>query len=277
MGVVNTEKIIKAFIKLRKDKPKVEHINLQRELLCEPIASLLQSFDAMQLHQYLLEQGLFHPDANIEDEVITLEKNKVWHIVQEQYSKLRKLWNGAKVSIFIFPVERRNPIIMNELKGKMGIGFEEVIVLFLSKELSRKEISALFTHEYHHVCRLKYLKKSLQEVSLLDSLLIEGMAEVAVEYYHGNKSLAPWVNMYSREEVLTYWKKIYSNLQIKGKEKHDPVLFGDQHSGFPKWFGYWAGYQIVNSYIKNHQGVTMKQLLMKDSNEILNGSSFLLQ
>ncbi|MCD8502593.1 MAG: DUF2268 domain-containing protein, partial [Bacillaceae bacterium] len=239
---------------------------------CEPITDKLNLFDPMSLHQYLLEQGLFHPDADVEEELFQLEKMNVWKIVEDQYEKLRKLWDGAKADIFIFPVERRNEVIMKELKGKMGISFSKVIVLFLSKELTVKQIRSLFTHEYHHACRLDFLNKSIDQVNLLDSILIEGMAEVAVEYYHDAKMLAPWVNLYTKKQIEPYWKTIVPYLELRGKEKHDPILYGNSRHGFPKWFGYCAGFHIVKSYLEANESVTMKELLKTESIVILEGS-----
>lgn len=272
MGVINTREMIHSFIKQRKQKPKVEYINVQREQLCEPIIEKLQSFDPMSLHQYLLEQGLFFPDSDVEGDLIALENMNVWEVIGDQYEKLQKLWNGVKTDIFIFPVERGNPVIMKELNGKMGISFPKVIILFLSKELTRNQIRSLFTHEYHHVCRLDFLKKSIHEVNLLDSIIIEGMAEVAVEYYHDRQMLAPWVYMYTKKQLEPYWKRIVPYLEVRGKENHDPILYGNYRNGFPKWYGYCLGYHIVNSYLEENQTVTMKQLLRTKSSEILSNS-----
>jgi uncharacterized protein YjaZ len=277
MGVVFTNKLLREFIKRKRETESIRYLELQRKLLCDPVAEHLKEYPSEQLHKYLLENGLFHPDAKILKEIRELEKQKVWTVVTSHYESLKKAWNGEEATIFIFPVERRNEMIMKELHGKMGISFHKVIILFLSKELSKKEICALLTHEYNHVCRLAYLDKHFKELTLLDSLLIEGMAEVAVEEFIGKDFSAPWISLYSRKELQPYWVRVKDLLHLKGKHKHDMILYGDmanKNQGFPRWFGYVVGYLIIKDYIKTHRPVKMSELLKKDSNEIFKESKF---
>ncbi|OIJ10138.1 hypothetical protein BKP35_13570 [Anaerobacillus arseniciselenatis] len=280
MSVVNTSKWLREYIRERKKVTSQQYFELQRRLICEPIADYFEEFNDVQLHQYFLENGMFYPDAKILNELRVMEKNNIWKMLQSYYEMLRKEWSGEEANIFVFPIEKRNKLLMKELNGKMGISFHDVILLFITKDLSHKEIKALFTHEYNHVCRLAEQQKDFDELTLLDSMIIEGMAEVAVEKTIGEELLAPWVSLYSKEELFPYWHRIVDFLQVKGKEKHDPILYGDPSSRrgrFPKWFGYCLGYQIVSSYVKNNQGMKVKQLLSIDSKEILAKSDFALK
>ena len=275
MGVSKTNSLLRTFIKERKKVSKEHYFQIQRDLLCEPIAAHFEEFHATQLHKYFLENGMFYPDAKIFKEIKQLEKKQVWELVQGHYEKLLKEWDGEEAEIFIFPAERRNEIIMKELKGKMGISFHQVVVLFLTKELSTKEIKALLTHEYNHVCRLFYLQKEFHELSLLDSMIIEGMAEVSVEQTLGEDLLAPWVTLYTKKDIFPYWRKVKKYLDVKGKEKHDPFLYGDRSGrGFPKWFGYCTGYLIVKAYLEKHKEILMPELLKIETKEILKESEF---
>ncbi|QOY34165.1 DUF2268 domain-containing protein [Anaerobacillus isosaccharinicus] len=275
MSVSKTNRLLREFVKERKEVSKEHYFQLQRDLLCEPIAEYFEEFHATQLHKYFLENGMFYPDAKIFSEIKQLEKKQVWELLQGHYEKLRKEWNGEEAEIFIFPAERRNEIIMKELKGKMGISFHHVVVLFLTRELSTKEIKALLTHEYNHVCRLFTLQKEFHELSLLDSMIIEGLAEVAVEQTLGEELLAPWVTLYTKKDLIPYWCKVKKYLDVKGKEKHDPFLYGDRSGrGFPKWFGYCTGYLIVKDYLEKHKDISMNELLKIETKEILSESGF---
>lgn len=275
LGVSKTNILLRDFIKRRKEVSPKHYFQVQQELLCEPIAEYFEEFGASQLHKYFLENGLFYPDSKILNELKQLEKKQVWNLIKGQYEKLKKAWDGEEAEIFIFPVERRNEFIMKELKGKMGVSFHHVIIIFLSKESTPKEIEALFTHEYNHVCRLSRLQKEFQELSLLDSMIIEGMAEVAVAETVGEKLLAPWVSLYSKQELIPFWIKAKSYLDLKGKMEHDRFLYGDNTSrGFPKWFGYSVGYLIVKAYLEKNKDISMKELLKIETAEILAKSGF---
>lgn len=266
--------LLRDFIKRRKELSPKQYFQIQQEILCEPIAEHFEEFTATQLHKYFLENGLFYPDAKIFNEIRQLEKKQVWELLQGHYNKLRKAWDGEEAHIYTYPAERRNEIIMKDLNGKMGVSFHNVIVLFLTKELTIKEILALLTHEYNHVCRLQVLQKEFYELSLLDSIIIEGLAEVAVEQTVGEGLLAPWVSLYTKKELSPYWFKAKSYFDVKGKEKHDRFLYGDQTGrGFPKWFGYSLGYFIIKTYLEKNKNISMKDLLKLDTNEILEKSA----
>lgn len=275
ISVASTNKLLREYLKRRKEISPKEYFQLQRELLCNPVAEYFEEYHAMELHKYFLDNGLFYPDAKIAEELNGLEKKSVWKILENHYQKLKKQWNGTESTIFIFPTERRNEIIMKELNGKMGLSFQRVIVLFVTKDVTDHELKALLTHEYNHVCRLANLNKEFDQLTLLDSMLIEGMAEVAVESVIGKEQLAPWVDLYSKKELLPHWSRVKRLLHVKGKEFHDPILYGTKSNhGFPKWFGYSIGYSIVSAFMKQNTEVQISELLKKDSIEILANSGF---
>ncbi len=275
MSVVKTNLLVKEFMKQRKEVSQKQYFQIQCDLLCEPIAEHFEEFNAIQLHQYFLESGLFYPNAKISNEIKQLEKKQVWDQLQKHYEKLKSTWAGADAHTYLFPIERRNKMMMQELHGKTGVSFHHVIVLFLAKELSIKEIFALFTHEYNHVCRLSYIEKEFEELTLLDSLIIEGMAEVAVEQIFGQEMLAPWVKLYTKQELLPYWSRVHRYLEVKGKENHHLFLYGDKSGQrFPKWFGYSIGYFIVKEYLANNQQILMKDLIKTETAQIFEKSGF---
>lgn len=266
MSVSKTNEMLRKFIKKRKEVPKKHYFQIQEDIICEPVAEHFEQFHTTQLHKYLLDNGLFFPDAKILAEVKELERKNVWQLVENNYEKLKKEWEGTEAEIFIFPVERRNELIMKELRGKMGVSFHDVVVMFLSSELTEKEILALLTHEYNHACRLTKLNKDFDELTLLDSMVIEGMAEVAVEEIVGKELLAPWTKMYTKKELSPHWQKVQKYLQIKGKENHDLYLYGSKR-GYPilKWFGYCLGYKIVKDFLIENPTIKMKELLEMDA------------
>ncbi len=109
-------------------------------------------------------------------------------------------------------------------------------------------------------------------MTLLDSLILEGLAECAVKELYGDQWLAPWLTNYTSEKVIKLWKSHFlPNLQLQGLERHQPFLYGGE---FPPWIGYCIGYEIVRSYVRNHSS----QLpLLVPSQDILARSDFPLQ
>lgn len=84
---------------------------------------------------------------------------------------------------------------------KNGYSFEDKMFLFLPANISDEELEALFVHEYHHICRLKKTGKRVLEHTLLDSIIMEGLAEHAVLDYCGKQYLLRWNSLYSTEAL----------------------------------------------------------------------------
>ena len=55
-----------------------------------------------------------------------------------------------------------------------------VIFLFVCGRNSVEELKVLLAHEYHHICRLHQIETKETEYTLLDTMIMEGLAEQAV-------------------------------------------------------------------------------------------------
>jgi uncharacterized protein YjaZ len=96
------------------------------------------------------------------------------------------------------------------------------------------------------------LGKRIEEYSLLDSIIIEGLAEYAVLKYCGREYLADWCRMYKEKELLNFWEK-YLKEQLNTKKherKHDELLYGVGR--LPNLLGYAVGYNIVERFYENN-------------------------
>jgi uncharacterized protein YjaZ len=204
-----------------------------------------------KLYSYLLQFGMYKPNRRSWNCFQSLKKMKVWENVEKIHQKFQKEWRGPDVDIYIFPINQGNMLIHQD-NNKSGVSFKNRIFLFLTPIEDTKEIEALFIHEYHHICRLDNQKKDLEEYTLLDSIVLEGLAEHAVEYYCGKEYRAEWCDYYSEKELETKWREIAGKyLNIKRDNKlHDEILFGKGR--YPKLIGYALGYYITKSNFKSN-------------------------
>lgn len=251
--------------------------SLQREIICDPVMKFFPEVHPEVIQYELLKNGLFEPAEwkSIKQVVQELEAKSVWDIVKQEYKYLRELWDGPKVSIYIFPIRQVSMKRKKNNPRKNGIAYKRVLFLFVSPNLATEEIKALVAHEYNHACRLYYLEAPPAAIPLNDSVLIEGLGEFAAKQLYGKKWVAPWTNLYSLEEANDIWKRHFvPALQIKGIKNHQLYLFGHPDTPFPKWIGYHIGYQIVQTYNENRGPFVMKELLLKSSDEIIAGSDF---
>ncbi|WP_433595600.1 DUF2268 domain-containing protein [Lysinibacillus xylanilyticus] len=237
--------------------------DLQRSILCGRLVEIFIGGSPDEIQFELQQQGLFKSHEKID--INKLKKQKVWEVVQKEFIYLKERWSGPNIPIYIFPLTQEQTIT-----NKNGVAYPNAMFLYIG-ELEKQELKALFAHEYNHVCRLQYLNKSLAEVTMLDSLILEGLAECAVEETYGDKWLAPWLGSYSVDKMLEIWKGHFlPQINIQGLNNHAEFLYGGK---LPQWIGYCIGYEIVRTYIKNHSS---NNLHVKSSNEILAGSDFSL-
>jgi uncharacterized protein YjaZ len=61
---------------------------------------------------------------------------------------------------------------------------------------------------------------------------------------------------------------------MQGTSNHYLFLYGKNDTPYPKWIGYRIGFQIVNTFEKEHGPFTSKQLSTKSAEEIIAGSVF---
>src|SRR5699024_11807494 len=88
------------------------------------------------------------------------------------------------------------------------LSFNDNLFLFVTTYNTSKEISVLLTHEYHHVCRLSKFQKSEADYVLLDTIILEALAENAVRERLGEHYVAPWTTYYTTDELEAMWNEI---------------------------------------------------------------------
>ncbi|MFJ7981053.1 DUF2268 domain-containing protein [Lysinibacillus xylanilyticus] len=263
MSVIPTDEWLKELIVSQRLNHSKNPEDLQRSILCGRLGEIFIGGSPDEIQFELQQQGLFKSHEKID--INKLKKQKVWEVVQKEFIYLKERWSGPNIPIYIFPITQ-----VQTITNKNGVAYPNAMFLYIG-ELEKQELKALFAHEYNHVCRLQYLNKSLDEVTMLDSLILEGLAECAVEEIYGDKWLAPWLGSYSVDKMLEIWKGHFlPQINIQGLNNHAEFLYGGK---LPQWIGYCIGYEIVRTYIKNHSS---SNLHGKSSKEILAGSDFSL-
>jgi uncharacterized protein YjaZ len=226
---------------------------------------------ARHLLAHLNHHGMFRHWKDGKNNIKELKEKKIYQHVAKEIAALQKEWGGSDVPVIILPVDDRSRRLRMEFGSKGGLAFPDKIFLFLSPENSKTSIAALLTHEYNHICRLKHINKADPDVTLLDTLVLEGLAEAAVNERFGDKETAKWTSYYNDKQLdffFTRWIK--PNLDVRQEEGSSVqrLLYG--FGPYPQMMGYCVGYRMVKDYMaKTNKNV--KQLLPVASEEFLNG------
>lgn len=234
--------------------------------ICKKLTIYFEDASPFEIYDYLIFHGMYQPLRNGKEVVNTLQNNKAWEIIQEEQLRLQKAWSGPNIPIFIFPSDKNNRQINQNFNGKSGLAFKDKLFLFISENNMEKEIKALFTHEYNHVCRLSSFQKNEADYVLLDTIILEGLAENAVRERLGEELLATWTSYYSDDQLGEMWNQfVFPNRNIlKSDLTHEKILYGGR--SYPKMLGYCVGYYLVKNYIEATNKTSKDLLHIKTEN-----------
>ncbi|MDC3413278.1 DUF2268 domain-containing protein [Aquibacillus sp. 3ASR75-11] len=272
MAVVSTDAWLRDYVQ-NKGINKSENMELQRQKLCSHLKPYFDHAFLDEIQNHLHEFGFFLPHPSDAERINRMKENNVWENTQRVFKELKEEWKGPDIPVFIFPSNIQNEMLRNDFNGKSGLGYRDKVFIFISDHTPKEEIRALVTHEYNHVCRLEYLNLPEDEINLLDSIVLEGIAEIAVRDYLGEGYVSKWAKLYRFKDALNWWMKwIRMNSNIKKTDdKHLHLLYGG--GNIPKWMGYHTGYHLVLSYVRNNS-TDLKTLLRLPSESIVQGSDF---
>ncbi|GLB58900.1 DUF2268 domain-containing protein [Cytobacillus sp. NCCP-133] len=189
---------------------------------------------------------MYKPERGSRNTFTKLKEIEAWHLTENIYQKYKGKWEGPEIDVYIFPAAAGG--LFSKNTGKSGVSFKNMLFLFLPADVDEKELEALFVHEYHHSSRINKQRKKLEDYTLLDSIILEGLAEHAVEFHCGKEYRGKWCVLYSREEIKELWEKLLKDhLKVKKKDRiHQRLLYGE--NPYPKLLGYAAGYEIIKEY-----------------------------
>ena len=214
--------------------------------VCRYFLKYFPDADEKSLYKYFLQFGMYTNHSKMEDNLHQLEKEDVWYKVDDLLMLYQEKWNGPDIPVFIMPHRHQTRFSMGH--NKSGLAFNDKLFLFLSPGIEQEQLESLFIHEYHHVCRLNKQRKQMNEYTLLESCVMEGLAEFTVQTIMGEECVAPWMKRYSESFLRSFWKKhLDGNRNVKKSEKlHDWIMYGN--SKYPYMGGYCMGFYIVELF-----------------------------
>ena len=223
--------------------------------ICQRLSSSFGNDHAENIYKYLLDFGMYRPNRQTLTYLNELKRLNSWDVIEKLFSKYRKKWDGPDIPLYLLPMKSGG--VFDKVKNnKSGVSFIDKMFLFITPLHDEKEIEALFIHEYHHVCRLNQQKEKLANYTLLDSMILEGLAENAVAECCGDEYQAKWCTYYSSKEISQSWNRLIKSKLTSKKSSsiHDKILFGGHL--YPPLLGYAVGYEIIQLY-KHKQSLSL--------------------
>lgn len=238
-----------------------------------------QEWKVEEWYDFLFKNGLLPPSENVKKYWLSWQKSSPYVGLAPLLKQLQNELEGPSIDVFPLPINVYNDFLMKVMQKKNGVTFSSMILLFLHESVSLKEREALLIHEYHHACRLAFQKMNERNITLLESIVMEGLAEHEVKKRLGKKYVSAWMEMYQDELLFHWWEKVVKNKRnLRGRRKHVSYIYGGEY-GIPRWLGYAIGYRMVSSFLQNsaengEKGVSSYDLLKINGEEIYKNSMF---
>jgi len=263
-------KLVKTEYNFPKDRFKA------KDELADSIIRMMENSGSMDFSGYadpktLRKNLLDHiGDGNVKQydpEIYSKNKGKLEDIILEAAQKFDvKLPLPAKNYIFV------NPYITAEtdsvFEGVMAQApYSCVVHLFVNIfEYSKKSLENTIAHELNHTVYYYYHFDDFNDYTLLDEIVIEGLAENFREQFFDPK-ITKWAGALSKQEALTILKESQDILLSRDKKLIKDFLFGNDK--YSKWTGYSVGYWLVKEYLHSHKDLSWEKIMKIRPKELL--------
>ncbi len=211
----------------------------------------------------LLKQGLLNHigDGNVDQyrEISEEQKLEIESVISETIEKCNeKLSIPTKNFIFVHPYLTTEEDKFFE--GVMAVAvYSCVFHLFINlNECSKKSIENTVAHELNHTIYYYHHYDDFNNYTLLDEVLLEGLAENFREQYF-DSNVTKWAGALSKEEALYLLKKIKNTLESRDQKVIKEFLFGN--GKYERWTGYSVGYWLVKEFIKNNPNLSWDKIM----------------
>ena len=211
----------------------------------------------------LLKQGLLDHIGNgtIEQykEISNKQKVEIEETILGTIEKCNdKLTIPTKNFVFIHPYFTTEDDSVFE--GVMAVAvYSCVFHLFVNlDECSKKSIENTVAHELNHTIYYHHHYDDFNNYTLLDEILLEGLAENFREQYF-DPVITKWAGALSQDDAFVILKGFQDILMSRDKKVIKEFLFGN--GKYKKWTGYSVGYWLVKEFIKINPDLSWDEIM----------------
>lgn len=238
-----------------------------RNEIVNSIVSLIKEKGSIDYSGYadvdLLKQGLLDHIGNgsVEQykEISEEQKLEIEKTISETIEKCNeKLPVPTKNFVFVHPYL----ITANDkvFDGVMAVAaYSCVFHLFVNlDEYSKKSIENTVAHELNHTIYYYHHYDDFNNYTLLDEILLEGLAENFREQYF-NPEVSKWAGVLNKDEAFEVLKESKDILETRDQKVIKEFLFGNNK--YQRWTGYSVGYWLVKEFINRNKNLSWYELM----------------
>ncbi|MCR8849323.1 DUF2268 domain-containing protein [Rossellomorea sp. SC111] len=192
--------------------------------------------------------------------------------IQSELTRLQATYPSEKPIQFELLILDQHDEFVKEKLGGISAYTEwngQMCFIVAADEGVRDTLKSVIFHEYHHHWRMSKHNMTEGNETLLDRLVLEGLAEHFVRIELGDAFLGPYKSVLSEKEAQQLWETTFRHhIHDKGK-RTDSYMFGNKELQLPFWGGYSIGYYLVEWYMNENSECTMEELTELPSKSFL--------
>ncbi|OHA97118.1 MAG: hypothetical protein A3C63_01375 [Candidatus Zambryskibacteria bacterium RIFCSPHIGHO2_02_FULL_39_82] len=221
------------------------------------------------LHKHL--SGYFNSkNINTYRPLLAGNKNKIEKIIQLVAQKCLEQLPLSSLFVFIFPWlgEKYN----TAFGGVNGFApYASTVHLFISlTRFSSQSLKETLAHEFSHAVFFYYHKSALK-LTLLETLVFEGLAENFREEVVGEKP-SSWSTALNKKQCVSALLSLKQSLYSRKYDLYHDVFFGSKK--YKRWTGYSIGYKIIKSFRETYPEKSWKEVMKMKPETIFAMSPF---
>jgi len=188
------------------------------------------------------------------------QKSKIEKVISETIEKCNdKLSVPTKNFVFVYPYFTTKEDHVFE--GVMAVAvYSCVFYLFVNlNEYTKESLENTVAHELNHTIYYYHHYDNFNNYTLLDEILLEGLAENFREQYFDHK-ITKWAGALRKEEAFQILKDLDKDiLESKNQKVKKEFLFGNNK--YKRWSGYSTGYWLVKEFINRNKDLSWDKLM----------------
>lgn len=235
--------------------------------MVDAIISLMEEKGSVNYSGYadtnLLRQGLLdhigEGSVGQYKQISEEQKLEIEKVISETVGKCNeKLTVPTKNFVFVHPYFTAEEDKVFE--GVMAVAvYSCVFHLFINlDEYSKKSIENTVAHELNHTIYYYHHYNDFNNYTLLDEILLEGLAENFREQYFDSK-VSKWAGALTKTEALNLLEESRDILQSRDRNLIKGFLFGNEM--YQKWTGYSVGYWLAKEFMDNNKDLSWDELM----------------
>ncbi|EIT86780.1 putative zinc dependent protease [Fictibacillus macauensis ZFHKF-1] len=215
--------------------------------------------------------GLFHYTKELsvlEKQVALIKALDLERLITEELKALARQYPTKRdVQFDLFLLDEQDAFVRSKLGGVSAFTDWNGIISFVvfPAENVRHTLKSVITHEYHHLWRMSAVGGAEEEETLLDRLILEGLAEHFVKNRLGEHNLGPYKEALTKSEALSLWESTFKHSLDCSGAATDPFMFGSKEKGLPFWGGYAIGFYLIERYMEKNSSLSIEELTLLPS------------